>query len=116
MQEPGKNKTTNIDASSGGLFGNGKKGAISPSNHARMRIDLLFLLRIHAFAALTLGSASIPCFAQTDVLTYRNDNMRTAQNLSESILTPANVRSTTFGKLFTYPVDGLVDAQPLVVS
>ena len=56
------------------------------------------------------------CFAQTNVLTYRNDTMRTAQNLSESVLTPATVQAATFGKLFTFPVDGLVDAQPLVVS
>jgi hypothetical protein len=75
-----------------------------------------FLSRIRSLAVLTLGSASILCFAQTNVLTYRNDNMRTAQNLSETILTPANVWPATFGKLFTYPVDGLVDAQPLVVS
>ena len=60
--------------------------------------------------------ASMLCFAQTNVLTYRNDTMRTAQNLSESVLTPATVQAATFGKLFTFPVDGLVDAQPLVVS
>ncbi len=54
--------------------------------------------------------------AQTNVLTYRNDNMRTAQNLAESVLTPANVKQGTFGKLLNLPVDGKVDAQPLVVS
>ena len=85
-------------------------------NDSCVGIVLSFLPRSRPLAVLTLGSASILCFAQTNVLTYRNDNMRTAQNLSETILTPANVRSATFGKLFTYPVDGLVDAQPLVVS
>src|SRR5580704_13289792 len=65
-------------------------------------------------ALLTLSA--VGCFAQTNVLTYRNDNQRTAQNLTETVLTPANVQYETFGKLFTYPVDGLVDAQPLVVS
>src|SRR5580704_14523650 len=75
-----------------------------------------FGYRLCRLWVLTVAAVSTLCFAQTNVLTYRNDNQRTAQNLSETILTPANVRSATFGKLFTYPVDGLVDAQPLVVS
>ncbi len=47
------------------------------------------------------------------VLTYHNDNARTGQNLHETILTPGNVNSSRFGKLFTIPTDGKVDAQPL---
>jgi len=51
-----------------------------------------------------------------DVLTYHNDVARTGQNLNEVVLTPANVNSSSFGKLFTIAVDGKVDAQPLYVS
>ncbi len=54
--------------------------------------------------------------AQINVLTYHNDNARTGQNISETVLSPANVNSTHFGKLYSVSVDGNVVAQPLVVS
>lgn len=63
-------------------------------------------------ATLTVTAAS----AGTDVVTYKYDALRTGQNLSESILTPSNVRSATFGLLRNLMVDGLVDAQPLYLS
>ena len=63
-------------------------------------------------ATLTVNAAT----ASIDVLTYHNDIARTGQNLNETILTTSNVTSATFGKVGLYPVDGLVDAQPLYVS
>jgi hypothetical protein len=64
-------------------------------------------------ATLTVNPAQP---ATTDVLTYHNDIARTGQNLTESTLTTSNVNSAQFGKLGFYPVDGLVDAEPLYAS
>src|SRR5580698_727666 len=67
-------------------------------------------------AVLTVTTGIPPAAVGTDVLTYKNDLSRSGQNLTESVLTPANVTSTTFGLLRNLPVDGKVDAQPLYLS
>jgi hypothetical protein len=54
--------------------------------------------------------------AGTDVVTYKNDLARSGQNLTESLLTPASVNATDFGKLRFLDTDGKVDAQPLYLS
>ncbi len=70
----------------------------------------------------TLGAAAMaaallilsgPLSAQVQVTTQHNDNFRTGQNLSETILTPAVVSSSQFGKIFSVVVDGKVYGQPL---
>ncbi len=54
--------------------------------------------------------------AQLNILTNRYDPQRTGANLTETTLTAANVNVGSFGKLYSYPVDGAVYAQPLYVS
>lgn len=57
-----------------------------------------------------------PDFGTVSVLTYHNDGQRTGLNPNETILSPANVNASSFGKQFSFPVDGQVYAQPLFVS
>jgi hypothetical protein len=62
------------------------------------------------------GSANVTVTFLSGMLTYHNDNTRSGQNLQEVALTPSNVNTATFGKLFSFPVDGFIYAQPLYVS
>jgi hypothetical protein len=75
------------------------------------------LIRVAAFA-MVLSCAVCPdsLQAQVNVTTYHNDNARTGQNTRETTLSPTNVNSNQFGKLFTTVVDGYVYAQPLYLS
>jgi len=95
---------------------------------------MIRLPRLALFSAAVLAIATIvffafpsdPVTAQEEanespaavfagVLTWHNDNLRTGRNPKESILTPRNVNSTNFGRLFVLTTDGKVDAQPLYV-
>jgi hypothetical protein len=62
------------------------------------------------------GSATVYLSTYPGTFTHHNDNARTGRNLSETVLTPANVRVGSFGKLFSYQLDGVVHASPLYVA
>jgi hypothetical protein len=71
-----------------------------------MQTRLLFLMLV-AWGAVQIAHAQI--------LMSQVNSARTSANLAETILTPANVNTAHFGKLFTRRVDGDVFAQPLYV-
>lgn len=65
---------------------------------------------------LLLGVLLLPRADAVNVLTQDYDLARTGANTAETVLTPSNVGSSAFGKLFENTVDGQVYAQPLFVE
>ncbi len=69
-------------------------------------------------AATSASSASATVYVTNypGTFTFHNDNSRTGQNSSETVLNLSNINETKFGKLFSYPLDGLAYASPLYVA
>ncbi len=63
--------------------------------------------------AVIMGGNFLYAQSPPAVWTYHNDNMRTGQNLKERYLTPQNVNTNAFGRLFSQPYAGYVFSQPL---
>lgn len=87
------------------------------------KLSLLGILRRSRFAILvsffllnwqSVTAQDVP--GQVNVTQYHYDLTGTGQNLNEATLSPASVNPVNFGKLFSYPVDGFVYAQPLFLT
>jgi hypothetical protein len=88
-------------------------GHMSGKDGKHYRICSTALLAV-AFIAFMRASALL-AVAQTAITTYHYNNNRTGWNQTETVLTPANVASPTFGLVQKVTLDDQVDAQPLVV-
>lgn len=77
-------------------------------------ISSSFAKRLISAAATALFVVSLPlAHAQISVLTNRYDNNRDGQNPNETLLNLSNVNYNSFGKLYSFTVDGYIQAQPL---
>jgi hypothetical protein len=83
---------------------------------ARIKHRDVVLAIIVLFALVTFAPAPGSDLPKVSVTTYHNGIARQGVNAAETILTPKNVNSRKFGKLFSLAVDGSVYAQPLYVS
>jgi uncharacterized protein YjdB len=75
---------------------------------------------VTAFSNGSKGTApltvTVPSPLGVNITTWHVDNNRSGLNPNETSLTPANVAPSTFGKLFSYLVDGYAYAEPLLMS
>ncbi len=89
-----------------------QRSSLRPYSILSSRLSPVRLFTLVAATSIALCASS----RAVNVTTQKNDNNRSGLNASETILTTANVNSTSFGKLFSKSVDGDIYSQPLYMS
>lgn len=102
-----------VDAATSDRTYCGWHSAMGALRNQRMRWGSLSLFIV---VQLAIFLASVQFVAgQVSVLTWHYDNQRSSVNQNETLLTPANVNTKSFAKLYTQPVDGYIVGHPLYV-
>lgn len=65
--------------------------------------------------SFTTGASNSPS-SYVGVLTQHNDNNRSGDNLSETVLSVSHINTNQFGLLYSRPVDDEIYAQPLIMT
>lgn len=101
-------------SSGGGVYLFRFARAVSAGLYLASSVVLIAIFGIACLCGLVpYASAQTP--TPVPVLTWRYDLTHSGANTQETALTPANVASSAFGKLFSLRVDDRVFAQPLYV-
>lgn len=72
--------------------------------------------KVFVFSLGGLLASGLAAQSNLNVVTDNYDNSRANANLNETILSTLNVNPSQFGKLFSLPVNGAINAQPLYVQ
>lgn len=80
-----------------------------------MPLHTQYYSRVVLSLSASIVFAASLALAQTSITTYHVDNNRTGWNSHETLLTPANVGTSSFALLKAVALDDQVDGQPLVV-
>ena len=98
--------------------GNSAVGLISPTGlyTAGTAAGTHTVVASSVAAPTQTASATVAVTDLTGVYTYHNDLARDGANTHEFALTPANVNTSSFGKLTSCAVDGVINGQPLWVA
>src|SRR6266404_3328157 len=112
--DPNNSVTWSVDAVAGG---NAAVGTISsggfytpPAGGGAHRVQAASTVDTTKSASATIAVTDL-----TGVVTYHNNVARDGTNTQEYALTTSTVTTTSFGKIFSCPVDGAVYTQPLWV-
>ena len=108
----GVNVTWSVDSVQGGSLASGtisSSGLYTPPNSVGAHT-------VTATSQSQSANATVHVTNYPGTFTRSIDNQRTGLNSKETVLSRANVNATQFGKLFSYPLDGVSDASPLYVA
>jgi hypothetical protein len=107
--------TWSVDGIAGGngaVGGVNSSGLYTPGTTAGVHA----LVAANAFNSAQSTTATVAVTDLTGVYTSHNDVSRDGANSHEYALTPANVNTTSFGKLFGCIADGAIYGQPLWIA